>query len=875
MTAATAFTGWSRRRRTRWSVRFGDRLAGWIIATGGIGTIVAVLTVVVFLAWVVAPLFLPPNVSGAAVTAWPRQRLRHWVVADHGLLAWYLSADGYVRCIRLDGEHAGELLFEQPLAGEGEITSSALAGNQQDLLLAFADGTLRPARIQFVTRYMQRADQGRLRNLVPGETAVDGRTLLHRTQAGLLRAEGLSVELGPPIARTAAGDGQPVRWLDFVPRSIGPLACTLSADGRLEAHTLHKLPEGDLNYRATTQLLGRVPLTPPPQFLLISGVGDDVFVTWEDGRMLRFNRAGEGGPALAEEVDLVPEPGERLTVLTQLVGKTTLAAGDTLGRVRGWFRVHPAGRGENGSAQQPLASNAHPATPDGAFLAGPHTLQGPGEVRAIACSQRSRMLAVAYANGEIRLFYMTTGRMLASTHTPEAKPAEWMALSPQDSLLLAGVDGGLCRWTLDIPHPEVSLAGLITPRWYEGHEGLAHAWQSTGGDDFEPKFGLWPLIFGTLKATFYSMLFAAPLALLSAVYTSEFMSQRAKARIKPVVELMASLPSVVLGFIAALVLAPVVARRLPDVVAWFGTLPFCCLLGAYLWQLAPSRLRALARGQRPLLIGLALAAGVPLGALIGNWLERLLFDGDIVQWLNGEGTHSLGGWLLLLLPTASLIALFVVVTYINPLLRQWISRATRAQAALAELAKFLVAAALTLFVATAASWLLERAGLDPRRSFFGTYEQTNSLVVGLMMGFAIVPIIYTLSEDALSAVPAHLRSASLGAGATPWQTAIRIVIPTAASGLFSALMVGLGRAVGETMIVLMAAGGTPVLDINIFNGFRTLSANIAIELPEAVRHSTHYRLLFLTALVLCAMTCVLNTAAELVRQRFRKRAVQL
>jgi phosphate transport system permease protein len=144
-----------------------------------------------------------------------------------------------------------------------------------------------------------------------------------------------------------------------------------------------------------------------------------------------------------------------------------------------------------------------------------------------------------------------------------------------------------------------------------------------------------------------------------------------------------------------------------------------------------------------------------------------------------------------------------------------------------------------------------------------------------MMGFAIIPIIYTIAEDALTAVPEHLRSASLGCGATPWQTAVRVVIPTAMSGLFSAVMVGLGRAVGETMIVLMAAGNTPVLEMNPFNGFRTLSANIAVELPEAVRNSTHYRTLFLTALVLFAMTFVLNTAAEVIRQRFRKRAFQL
>ena len=113
------------------------------------------------------------------------------------------------------------------------------------------------------------------------------------------------------------------------------------------------------------------------------------------------------------------------------------------------------------------------------------------------------------------------------------------------------------------------------------------------------------------------------------------------------------------------------------------------------------------------------------------------------------------------------------------------------------------------------------------------------------------------------------------AGATPWQTAVRVVLPTAASGIFSALMVGLGRAVGETMIVLMATGNTPVMSWNVFDGFRTLSANIAVELPEAVKNDTHYRTLFLAALCLFAMTFALNTVAEVVRQRFRRRAYQL
>ena len=166
-------------------------------------------------------------------------------------------------------------------------------------------------------------------------------------------------------------------------------------------------------------------------------------------------------------------------------------------------------------------------------------------------------------------------------------------------------------------------------------------------------------------------------------------------------------------------------------------------------------------------------------------------------------------------------------------------------------------------------------GLDARGSALSTYVQRNTLVVAFAMGFAVIPIMYTIAEDALTAVPEHLRAASLACGATPWQTAVRVIVPTALSGIFAAVMVGLGRAVGETMIVVMAAGNTPLIDSNIFNGLRALSANIAVELPEAVKDGSLYRMLFLAALVLFVMTFVLNTTAELVRLRFRKRAAQL
>ena len=160
-------------------------------------------------------------------------------------------------------------------------------------------------------------------------------------------------------------------------------------------------------------------------------------------------------------------------------------------------------------------------------------------------------------------------------------------------------------------------------------------------------------------------------------------------------------------------------------------------------------------------------------------------------------------------------------------------------------------------------WLLGASGTR--------YDQRNSVVVGFAMGFAVVPIIYTICEDALSSVPAHLRAGSLALGATPWQTATRVVLPTASPGIFSAGMIGFGRAVGETMIVLMATGNTPITDWSIFNGMRTLAANIAVEIPEAPHEGTLYRVLFLSGLLLAAVTFLVNTVAEVVRQRLRQR----
>jgi phosphate transport system permease protein len=339
--------------------------------------------------------------------------------------------------------------------------------------------------------------------------------------------------------------------------------------------------------------------------------------------------------------------------------------------------------------------------------------------------------------------------------------------------------------------------------------------------------------------------------------------------------MMASLPSVELGFLAALVIAPLVEDVVTEMLVVIVAVPFFTCLGGYVWRALPHSFTVRNERFRPLPIAACLVLAVAAGASLGPVVERVFFAGDIRQWLTGTVGSGTGGWIILLLPAVAIGTAVLLAGLVNPRIARAARDLSRTRFALLDLAKFLAAAAATLLVTWALGSGLDALGFDSRGGVLDTHVQRNALVVGFVMGFAIIPIVYTIAEDALAAVPDHLRAASLGAGATTWQTTVRVVVPTAMSGLFSAVMIGFGRAVGETMIVLMAAGNTPVMDWNVFNGFRTLSANIAVELPEAVQGSTHYRMLFLAALVLFAITFVLNTLAETVRLRYRKRRVSL
>ena len=466
----------------------------------------------------------------------------------------------------------------------------------------------------------------------------------------------------------------------------------------------------------------------------------------------------------------------QITASSFLLGGISLLVGDSKGGISQWFMV----RGEDGLSSLQRIRDFQ---------------QGDSAITQILPEERRKGFLALDAAGTLGVYHSTAHRTLLKQSVAEG--AALASLAPRANLVLVEQQGQLQNWRLDNPHPEISWSALWGKVWYESYAEPDYVWQSTSANsDFEPKLSLAPLAFGTLKAAFYAMLLAAPLAICAAIYTGYFMAPALRSRIKPVIELMEALPTVILGFFAGLFLAPFLESHLPGIFSLLLLMPFGILLAAWTWSRLPEKVRlAIPDGwEAALLMPVVIAVGLfSLG--ISGHLENWFFGGDMRLWLSND------------------------------------------------------------------------LGIP--------FDQRNALVVGLAMGFAVIPNIYSIAEDAVFSVPRSLTFGSLALGATPWQTLTRVVILTASPGIFSALMIGMGRAVGETMIVLMATGNTPIMEVNIFEGLRTLAANVAVEMPESEVGSSHYRVLFLAAMVLLMFTFVMNTVAELIRSRLRSKYASL
>jgi phosphate transport system permease protein len=837
----------TRSHKTRWTVRLADHLSAACITVGGIGTILAVTGVFVFLASVVVPIFRSGHAPPAGDDSFLAARALHVGADEYRVCGWSLGADGRWRTFRLDN---GDTLATYALAPADSVSALSFDVESGSLAAGLADSSIRLFRIGWKTDYPSASDVPGAPQRAGDRVALGG-AVIERTAEGALRRQRAVLS---DAGRVPAAGSAPFQSIDHVAGDDGFVVATLAGDSLVVDRVTRS--ENEFTGEASTRVERGAAALPDDvaraRVVLMEG-GSSAWVIDAGGHATVFDLR-VAPPVKTASVML--STGAAPTAVAALIGRSTLIVGDARGDVRTWFATDDGGERR---------------------LVNPRVFEGDGSaVRAIATSRRARLFVVGYASGGVRVFQATSGKRVIDLPREPATPVDAVAFAPKTDALLAAAGGALRHYDFNAGHPEATLRSLFRPVWYEGYPSSTHVWQSSAGtDDFEAKLGLWPLVFGTLKATFYAMLFGVPLALLAAVFTSEFVAPSIRPRLKTLIESMASLPSVVLGFLAALVFAPFVQGHVASVMLAFFVIPATLLAGAYLWQtIPPAASRRWGRWRLPIAFA-SLPASIALAAGLGPWVERGLFAGDIMSWLGGRHGSGLGGWVLILIPVCAALVIFAMGRLTGERMRALAATATRRRVAWTDLARFVLGAAATLALAITIAGVLNLLHVDPRGGFFGTYVQRNALVVGFVMGFAVIPIIYTIAEDALAAVPSHLRAASLGAGATPWQTATRIVLPTAMSGLFSAVMIGLGRAVGETMIVLMAAGNTPVLQMNVFNGFRTLSANIAVELPEAVRDSTHYRTLFLAALLLFAMTFVVNTVAEIVRLRFRRRSAQI
>ena len=464
----------------------------------------------------------------------------------------------------------------------------------------------------------------------------------------------------------------------------------------------------------------------------------------------------------------------QITKLAFLIGGNTLIVGDSQGGIESWFQT----RGDDGQLHfSPI------------YKFKKHN----SAITQIIASPRNRSFLTIGEKGTIHINFSTTDETQYEFKMSDHSIVYASFAPKANGLVLVNDENNLGIFNLDDKHPEVTFNSLFGKVQYEGYNEPEFVWQSTGGSDsFESKLSLIPLIFGTLKGTLFAMLFSIPVALLGSIFVSQFASKNLAKIVKPTIEIMAALPSVVIGFLAGLFFSSVFEQNLMLIfsLSIFG--PLLMLVGISLFGLIPERIRRAYPSWVDLTFVFVLMGLVYLLASSTAFpLEKLFFSGSLKQWLYSS--------------------------------------------------------------------------LDV------TYDQRNSMVVGFALGFAVIPIIFTIAEDALSNVPKSLSSASLALGASKWQTVKKVVIPAAAGGIFAAVMLGLGRAIGETMIVLMATGNTPILDISPFNGFRALSANIAVEIPEAPVDGTLYRVLFLTSLLLLSFTFIINTIATFISDKLRKK----
>jgi len=726
-----------------------DSMARYGVIAGGLGVIVAVVMIFFYLLYVVYPLFLSATAESVSQYEVPESALGKTVlmeIEEQNEVAVRFTDTGQV--IFFAVATGKPVLTEAVKIPEGVRIVSFAQGspnNEGAFIYGLSDGKAVIVKHQYKVTY-----PNNVRLITPSLTYPMGEAPLVIDESGAA-LEKIAVKIGDDASTIVAKSAGKIRLSHFEKEK------SLFADDATVTRT-----DSVLDYAAADVT-----------DILIDKDEHNLYLLSSNGNLGLLDIKDKSAPVLIQEQNVV-ETGHKITSVAFLNGDLSLMIGDSSGLVSQWSKVRDK---LNHFALQKIR----------VFKVSDKA------VVSINPEQRRKGFLTVDADGTLGIYHSTSEREMIKERVANSHPVA-AAISPRaNTLLVQSDDGNISDWKVDNEHPEVSLRSLWQEVWYESYPKPDYIWQSSSANsDFEPKYSLTPLVFGTLKAAFYAMLVAIPLALMGAIYTAYFMTSTMRQYVKPSIELMGALPTVILGFLAGLWLAPIIEEYLAGLFALLMIVPVGVMLFAYIWQYLP----------------------------------------ETIQQQIPEGWEA-----AILIPVILLSAWFAFSVSV-------------------PLEAF-------LFHGTLRDWFKTELGIG--------YDQRNALVVGIAMGFAVIPTIFSIAEDAIFSVPKHLTVGSLALGATPWQTMIKVVLLTASPGIFSAVMIGLGRAVGETMIVLMATGNTPVMDFSVFQGLRTLAANIAVEMPESEVDSTHYRVLFLAALVLFMFTFIFNTLAEIVRQRLREK----
>lgn len=530
-----------RKRRVR---ALKDRLTHWYVAIGGLAVLAAITLIFFYLAYVVAPLF-----KGASLTSVPALDAP-WMqgageplmisIEEQNLIGMRVSDKGEVIFFNVQ---SGAELHRVALPLPAGVSVASIGKDQPGaplIALGLSNGQVLIFRHTYLTTYPNNQ-----KTITPSVAWPYGETPLVLDEAGRA-VEHVTVSADGDSLKVAGSTGTQLHVMSLEQKE------NMMTGEMTREQTRIELPQMSAEVKA-------IYIDPRQQWMyVINGRAQaDVFSLRDRSLNGRYK--------------LLEDGNAEITASAQLVGGISLIIGNSKGSMSQWFMA----RDTDGEQR---------------FMRIRDFKMGKAPIRQIRAEQRRKGFIALDESGRLGVFHSTAHRTLLVEKVADGPGI--LTLSPRANQVLIESGGKLLPLTLDNPHPEVSWSSLWGKVWYENYDEPKYVWQSTASNsDFEPKLSLAPLTYGTLKAAFYAMLLAAPLAVAAAIYTAYFMAPGMRRKVKPVIELMEAMPTVILGFFAGLFLAPYLEAHLPGIFSLLLLTPIGILLAGFFWTRLPDSIR--------------------------------------------------------------------------------------------------------------------------------------------------------------------------------------------------------------------------------------------------------------------------------------------